>query len=36
MLQVENLMVFFENSLAINDLSLEVGKGEIVGVLGST
>ena len=35
MLQVENLMVFFENSLAINDLSLEVGKGEIVGVLGS-
>ena len=35
MLQVKNLMVFFENSLAINDLSLEVHKGEIVGVLGS-
>jgi branched-chain amino acid transport system ATP-binding protein len=35
MLQVKNLMVFFENSLAINDLSLEVLKGEIVGVLGS-
>jgi branched-chain amino acid transport system ATP-binding protein len=35
MLEVKNLMVFFENSLAINDLSLEVGEGEIVGVLGS-
>lgn len=35
MLDVKNLMVFFENSLAINDLSLEVKKGEIVGVLGS-
>ncbi len=35
MLEVKNLMVFFENSLAINDLSLEVLKGEIVGVLGS-
>jgi branched-chain amino acid transport system ATP-binding protein len=35
MLAVNNLMVFFENALALNDLSLEVGKGEIVGVLGS-
>jgi flagellar protein FlaI len=35
MLEVKNLMVFFENSLAINDLSLEVQKEEIVGVLGS-
>jgi branched-chain amino acid transport system ATP-binding protein len=35
MLEVKNLLVFFENSLAINDLSLEVQKGEIVGVLGS-
>ncbi len=35
MLQVKNLMVFFENSLAINDLSLEVRQGEMVGVLGS-
>lgn len=35
MLEVRNLMVFFENALAINDLSLEVHKGEIVGVLGS-
>jgi branched-chain amino acid transport system ATP-binding protein len=35
MLEIKNLMVFFENSLAINDLSLEVHKGEIIGVLGS-
>src|SRR5512139_3722064 len=35
MLEVKNLMVFFENALAINDLSLEVRKGEIIGVLGS-
>ena len=35
MLEVKNLMVFFENALAINDLSLEVRKEEIVGVLGS-
>ncbi|MGA2466617.1 MAG: ATP-binding cassette domain-containing protein, partial [Thermodesulfobacteriota bacterium] len=35
MLEVKNLLVFFENSLAINDLSLGVQKGEIVGVLGS-
>ena len=35
MLETKNLMVFFENSLAINDLSLEIKKGEIVGVLGS-
>lgn len=35
MLEVKNLMVFFENALAINDLSLKVNQGEIVGVLGS-
>lgn len=35
MLEVKNLMVFYENALALNDLSLEVRKGEIVGVLGS-
>ena len=35
MLEVKNLMVFFENSLALNDLSLEVRKEEIVGILGS-
>lgn len=35
MLYVNNLMVFFENSLALNDISLEVHPGEIIGVLGS-
>ncbi|MGA2516048.1 MAG: ABC transporter ATP-binding protein [Thermodesulfobacteriota bacterium] len=35
MLEVKNLMVFFENALAINNFSLEVHKEEIVGVLGS-
>jgi len=35
MLEIKSLMVFFENSLAINDLSLEVHKEEVVGVLGS-
>jgi branched-chain amino acid transport system ATP-binding protein len=35
MLEIKNLMVFFENALAINDISLEVRKEEVVGVLGS-
>ena len=35
MLEVKNLMVFFENALAINDLTMAVEKGEIVGVIGS-
>ena len=35
MLEAKNLMVFFENALALNDLSIEVKKGEIVAVLGS-
>lgn len=35
MLEVKNLSVYFDNALAINDLSLEVGEGEIVGILGS-
>ena len=35
MLEVTNLMVFFENALALNDLSIEVSEGEIVAVLGS-
>jgi branched-chain amino acid transport system ATP-binding protein len=35
LLEVKNIMVFFENALALNDLSLEVSSGEIVGVLGS-
>ena len=35
MLQIKNLMVFFENALALNDFSMEVSKGEIIGVIGS-
>lgn len=34
MLEVTDLMVFFENALALNSLSLEVHQGEIVAVLG--
>lgn len=35
MLDINNLMVFFENALALNDLSMTVNEGEIVGVIGS-
>ncbi|UCF89766.1 MAG: ATP-binding cassette domain-containing protein [Desulfobacterales bacterium] len=35
MLEVIDLMVFFENALAINGLNMEVREGEIVGVIGS-
>jgi len=35
LLRVENLMVFFENALVVNDFSLEVDEGEIRGVIGS-
>lgn len=35
LLKINNLMVFYENAIALNDLSLEVNKGEIVGVFGS-
>lgn len=35
MLEVKNLMVFFENALALNGFSLSVNEGEIVGVIGS-
>lgn len=35
MLKVENLMVFYENALAINELSIHVEQGEIVGIIGS-
>lgn len=34
MLEVKNLMVFFENALALNDFSMSVDKGEIVGIIG--
>ncbi len=35
MLEVKNLMVFFENALALNDFSMTIDEGEIVGVIGS-
>ena len=35
MLEVRDLMVFYENALAVNDLSLSVEGGEVVGVFGS-
>jgi branched-chain amino acid transport system ATP-binding protein len=35
MLQVSNLMVFFENALALNDFGMKVNEGELVGVIGS-
>lgn len=35
MLEVSHLMVFFENALALNDFSMLVKAGEIVGVIGS-
>ncbi|MFZ0931252.1 MAG: ATP-binding cassette domain-containing protein, partial [Syntrophobacteraceae bacterium] len=34
LLEVRDLMVFFENALAINGLSMQVHAGEIVGVIG--
>lgn len=35
MLEAKDITVFFENALAVNNLSLHVAKGEIVAVLGS-
>jgi branched-chain amino acid transport system ATP-binding protein len=35
MLRVDKLMVFYENALAINELSIHVNEGEIVGIIGS-
>jgi branched-chain amino acid transport system ATP-binding protein len=35
MLEVSNLMVFFENALALNDFSMKVEAGKIVAVIGS-
>jgi branched-chain amino acid transport system ATP-binding protein len=35
LLRAKNLMVFFENALALNDLSLKIEEGEIVAILGS-
>jgi branched-chain amino acid transport system ATP-binding protein len=35
MLNVDKLMVFYENAIAINELSITVNRGEIVGIIGS-
>jgi branched-chain amino acid transport system ATP-binding protein len=35
MLQVKDLMVFFENAVAINDFNMELQQGEVRGVIGS-
>jgi branched-chain amino acid transport system ATP-binding protein len=35
MLQVRNLMVFFENALALNNFSMEIQEKEVRGVIGS-
>jgi branched-chain amino acid transport system ATP-binding protein len=35
MLEVSNLMVFYENALALNDFSMRVEPGSIVAVIGS-
>jgi branched-chain amino acid transport system ATP-binding protein len=34
-LKVDKLMVFYENAMAINELSIHVDKGEVVGIIGS-
>jgi branched-chain amino acid transport system ATP-binding protein len=35
LLEAKNLMVFYENALALNDFSMEIRSGEIVAVIGS-
>ncbi len=35
MLKVNDLIVFYENAIAVNDLSLQVRSGQIVGIIGS-
>ena len=35
MFEVSNLMVFYENALALNDFSLKAEKGQIIAVIGS-
>lgn len=35
MLEADNVMVFFENALALNGFSMQVNAGEIIGVIGS-
>jgi len=35
MLEISHLMVYYENAIALNDLDMEIERGEIVAVLGS-
>lgn len=35
MLEIKNLMVFYENALAVNDFSMDLQEKEFIGVLGS-
>ena len=35
MLEVKNLMIFFENAVALNDFSMEVQEKQVVGIIGS-
>ena len=35
LLEVKNLMVFYENSLALNNVSLKCARGRITGIFGA-
>ncbi len=35
MLEIKNMLVFYENAIAVNDLSFNVNEGDIVGIFGS-
>ncbi len=35
MLEIKNMLVFYENAIAVNDLSFTVNKGDIIGIFGS-
>ena len=35
MLEIKNLMVFYENALAINNVSMSCREGKITGIFGS-
>ncbi|HIJ36740.1 MAG TPA: ATP-binding cassette domain-containing protein [Deltaproteobacteria bacterium] len=35
MLEVKNLMIFFENAVALNDFSMEVEEKQVIGIIGS-
>lgn len=35
MLKIDNLLIFYENAIAVNEFSMEVKRGEIIGLFGS-